>query len=126
MFQIASGYEDGNDANALRHDPLFKLVAGRALLDEGTTLGRGAENAMIMKRVFGLLRRYWPHTPILLRGDGHFSHPEMMALIQAVGLSGGGAEKSKKQRRNAKAEHLEVHATARLAPSHDSRQNPAP
>jgi hypothetical protein len=45
----------------------------------------GAENAMIMKRVLDLLRRHWPQTHILLRGDGHFSNPELMALIQADG-----------------------------------------
>ena len=27
IYQIASGYADGNDANSLRHDPLFKLAA---------------------------------------------------------------------------------------------------
>lgn len=177
VFQMASGYEDGNDANALRHDPLFKLAAGRAPLEAdqalacGATHSRlegslrrsdlyrlacalveqfvagypeapititldldhtddathgqqalslynhhyghhcylpllvfeahsgalvtavlrpgkrptGAENAMIMKRVLALLRRHWPQTHILLRGDGHFSNPELMALIQADG-----------------------------------------
>jgi hypothetical protein len=177
VFQLASGYEDGNDANALRHDPLFKLATGRAPLDAGNalacaathsrlenSLGRrdiyrlacalveqfiagypeapvsitldldhtddatygqqalsfynhhyghycylpllvfeansgalvtavlrpgkrptGAENAMIMKRVIRLLRRRWPQTHILLRGDGHFANPELMALIQADG-----------------------------------------
>ena len=177
VFQIASGYEDGNDANALRHDPLFKLAAGRAPLETDTALACGAthsrlegslrrsdiyrlahalveqfiagyaeaprsitldldhtddatygqqalsfynahyghycylpllvfeahsgalvtavlrpsktpsgsENATIMKRVFGLLRRHWPKTHILLRGDGHFSNPELMALILADG-----------------------------------------
>ena len=177
VFQIASGYEDGNDANALRHDPLFKLAAERAPLDAdhalacGATFSRlegalrrcdiyrlahalveqfiagypeaprtitldldhtddatygqqalsfynhhyghhcylpllvfeahsgalvtavlrpgkrptGAENAMIMKRVLALLRRHWPQTHILLRGDGHFANPELMALTQADG-----------------------------------------
>ena len=177
VFQIASGYEDGNDANALRRDPLFKLAAGRAPLDTDTalacgathsrlegSLGRcdiyhlaralveqfiagypiapititldldhtddatygqqalsfynhhyghhcflpllvfeahsgalvtavlrpgkrptGSENAMIMKRVLRLLRQHWPKTHILLRGDGHFSNPELMALILADG-----------------------------------------
>jgi hypothetical protein len=45
----------------------------------------GAENAMIMKRVLGLLRRHWPQTHILVRGDGHFSNPELMELIVADG-----------------------------------------
>ncbi len=177
VFQIASGYEDGNDANSLRRDPLFKLAAGRAPLDadnplaSGATFSRlegalrrrdiyclaralvlqfiaaysttptsitldldhtddatygqqelslychhyghhcylpllifeansgalltavlrpgkrpyGAENAMIMKRVLGLLRQHWPDTHILLRGDSHFSSPELMSLIIADG-----------------------------------------
>src|SRR6185312_16631228 len=28
VFQIACGYEDQNDADTLRHDPLLKLVCG--------------------------------------------------------------------------------------------------
>lgn len=177
VFQIASGYEDGNDANALRQDPLFKLAAGRAPLDTNAALAcgathsrleralrrsdiyrlaralveqfiagyaeapshitldldhtddpthgqqtlsfynthyghhcflpllvfeahsgalvtavlrpgkrpTGAENAMIMKRVLRLIRQHWPKTHILLRGDGHFSNPELMSLILADG-----------------------------------------
>lgn len=177
VFQIASGYEDGNDANSLRRDPLFKLAAERAPLDTGNLLAcgathsrlegalrrsdiyrmaralalqfiagyscapasivldldhtgdvtygqqalsfynhhyghycylpllvfeassgalvtavlrpgkrpAGAGNAMIMKRVPGLLRQYWPDTHILLRGDGHFSNPELMQLIMDDG-----------------------------------------
>jgi hypothetical protein len=30
IFQIAQGYADGNDANALRRDPLLKIAVGRA------------------------------------------------------------------------------------------------
>jgi hypothetical protein len=30
IFQIAQGYADGNDANALRQDPLLKVAVGRA------------------------------------------------------------------------------------------------
>ena len=29
LLMIAAGYEDGNDAASLRHDPLFKLDASR-------------------------------------------------------------------------------------------------
>lgn len=177
VFQIASGYEDGNDADSLRTDPLFKLATGRAPLETdnpltcGATHSRlegslrrsdiyriaralieqfvasyseapssitldmdhtddaahgqqeltfynhhyghycylpllvfeaetgalvtsvlrpgkrptGAENAMIMKRVLRVLRQHWPHTHILLRGDGHFSNPELMKLIGEIG-----------------------------------------
>ena len=37
VLQIAAGYEDANDANTLRHDPLFKLLLGR-LPDTGAPL----------------------------------------------------------------------------------------
>src|SRR6266511_3896671 len=33
IYQIASGYADGNDANSLRRDPLFKLSVERSPLD---------------------------------------------------------------------------------------------
>jgi hypothetical protein len=29
MFAIAAGYEDGNDCDALRHEPAFKMAVGR-------------------------------------------------------------------------------------------------
>ena len=41
----------------------------------------GVENAAIPKRVIQHLRRHWPHTRIVLRGDGHFSNPELMRLV---------------------------------------------
>jgi hypothetical protein len=34
MLMIAAGYEDGNDADALRRDPMFKLALDRLPLDE--------------------------------------------------------------------------------------------
>jgi hypothetical protein len=33
MLMIAAGYEDGNDADVLRHDPMFKLAMGRLPTD---------------------------------------------------------------------------------------------
>jgi hypothetical protein len=38
VLQVACGYEDANDSNTLRHDPIFKLGAGRRLLDEAQAL----------------------------------------------------------------------------------------
>jgi len=29
VYQIASGYEDANDSNELRHDPIFKIVCNK-------------------------------------------------------------------------------------------------
>ncbi len=171
-FQIACAYADGNDANALRSDPVFKLGLERKPLDSTTDLAsaptfsrlenaastkdiyrlaqafvdqfiasyakppklivldmdhsedatygqqelsfynhhyrsycylplflfegisgkfigavlrpgkrpKGVENAMIIKRVLKRLRAAWPETHIVLRGDGHFSNPELMQL----------------------------------------------
>ena len=47
VFQIASGYEDGNGANTLRYGPLFKLSAGRAPLDVGNPLACGATHSLL-------------------------------------------------------------------------------
>ncbi len=174
IFQTACGYADGNDANRLRHDPVFKLAVERAPLDAGIALASGPtfsrlenavsrkdihrlarrfvdafiasyaeppamivldmdhsedrthgqqelafynhhyqshcylplflfeglsgklisavlrpgkrptgrENAAILSRVLRQLRRAWPDTHILLRGDGHFANPELMALCE--------------------------------------------
>jgi hypothetical protein len=30
MFAIAAGYEDADDCDALRHDPVFKMAVGHA------------------------------------------------------------------------------------------------
>jgi hypothetical protein len=176
IYQIGCGYEDGNDSNSLRHDPMFKLGAARlpfdaaAALASGATMSRfehaatrkdiyrvskaiveqfiagfsrppktlildldhsedavygqqplafynhhygstcylplmifdgqsgalvaailrpgkrplGAENAMIMRRVLKLIRHHFPDTHILVRGDGHFSGPELMGLIDSM------------------------------------------
>ena len=61
VFQIASGYEDGNDANTLRRDPLFKLAAGRAPLDTDNLLACGAtfsrlEDALSSRDIYRIAR----------------------------------------------------------------------
>jgi hypothetical protein len=176
IFQISCGYEDGNDSNSLRHDPMFKLGADCLPFDDATALASaatmscfehaasskdiygisqalveqfiagfsslrrnlildmdhsedavygqqplafynhhyrstcylplmifdgqsgalvvavlrpgkrptGVENAMIMRCVLTLIRRRFPDTHILVRGDGHFSGPELMGLIDAM------------------------------------------
>ena len=173
IYRLASGYADANDANHLRHDPVFKLGVERCPLDpthalasaptfsrlehpidrqdlyrltralvdhciasyveppaaivldvdhsddptygqqefafynhhyqnhcylplfifEGTshalvtaylrpgTRPPGTENAMILVRLLSSLRRHWPHTHILVRGDSHFATPEVIEVI---------------------------------------------
>lgn len=54
VFQLASGYEDGNDANTLRRDPLFKLAADKAPLDTNNPLACGATHS----RLEGSLSRW--------------------------------------------------------------------
>jgi Transposase DDE domain group 1 len=173
IYQLASGYADGNDANSLRHDPMFKLSVERVPLDptqdlasappfsrlehsvtrtdlyrltqafvdhfiasypepptamvldldhsedpthgqqeftfynhhyrshcylplfvfEGTSHALvaaclrpgkrppGAEHAMILVRLLSSLRRRWPSTHILVRGESHFAPPEVIEVI---------------------------------------------
>ena len=173
IYQIASGYADGNDANSLRHDPLLKLSVERPPLEPAQDLASaptfsrlehsvdrkdlyrltrvlvdhfiasspeppaaivldldhsddpthgqqefafynnyyqnhcslplfifegashalvtaclrpgkrptGAENAMILVRLLAYLRRRWPQTHLLVRGDSHFAPPEVIEVI---------------------------------------------
>jgi Transposase DDE domain group 1 len=30
VYQLVGGYEDANDSNVLRHDPIFKVACGRS------------------------------------------------------------------------------------------------
>jgi hypothetical protein len=41
----------------------------------------GTENAMILVRLLAYLRRHWPHTHILVRGDSHFATPEVIDIL---------------------------------------------
>jgi hypothetical protein len=169
MFAIACGYEDADDCDSLRHDPVFKMAVGRlpesgaplcsqptmsrlentpskieiaramaamvdqfcasyrrvpasitldiddtfdavhghqqlslfnahydercflpihiyegtsgkpvaVILRQGKTPG-GKEVATILKHVIGRIRRHWPKTHILVRGDSHYGRNEAM------------------------------------------------
>jgi len=189
VFQIACGYEDGNDCNMLRDDPIFKLSVGKLpksgealasqptmsrlensvsrsdlyriarciadsfissyteepfaiILDcddtnnnthgsqqlclyndyygeycymplhiyEGlsgkliTTIlkpghrSKGVDVLAIVKRIISYLRQYWKNTFITIRGDSHFTSPELMDWAEdqhnvnfITGLSGNKA-----------------------------------
>jgi len=65
----------------------------------------GQEIVSILKRVVGAIRREWPEVLILLRGDGHFSDPEVHAwcerqepeIFYILGQSGNKVLKDKAQ-----------------------------
>ena len=63
---------------------LFEGLSGKlitAVLRPGKR-PTGRENAAIIGRVVRRLRQAWPDTHIVLRGDGHFANPELMALCE--------------------------------------------
>jgi Transposase DDE domain group 1 len=172
VFYIAAGYEDANDANTLRDDPIFKLMLDRlpesgASLASQPTISRfenrvsrtalyrmalvlleqfiasytkppkvivldvddtedrvhgqqeqarydgyyggycfmplhlyeglsgrlittilkakrftGAQMLAVLKRLVKHLRRAWPETLLIFRGDSHFAYPEVMQWIE--------------------------------------------
>jgi hypothetical protein len=210
VYQIACRYEDANDANSLRRDPIFKLALERFPLGEDNHLASaatfsrlengvsrtalyriarafvdqfiasyaeppealildmdhsvdpthgtqqltlfnahydthcylplfvfeglsgklitavlrpgkrptGAENAMIIRHILKYLRRHWPETHIVLRGDSHFANPELMKLALTdpacdfiFGVSG-----------NSKLTPLAAPALAQARRLHETRQ----
>ena len=46
----------------------------------------GAETLALLKRVIGRIRENWPRVKILLRGDGHYSTPEVITWCRAQGF----------------------------------------
>src|SRR5215468_784538 len=62
VLQIAAGYEDANDANTLRHDPIFKLLLGR-LPDTGAPLAS---------------------QPTLSRFENHISRTELYRMARVL------------------------------------------
>src|SRR6266481_3264066 len=99
MLMIAAGYEDGNDADSLRADPMFKLALDRLPSDEElcsqSTISRlenlpdtrallrpgkrpgGYEIRAFLRRLVGAIRAFWPRVEILLRADSHYAGPEV-------------------------------------------------
>jgi hypothetical protein len=63
IYQIACGYEDGNDANALRKDAIFKLGVDRKPLDPDTDLASAPtfsrlENAATIRDVYRMAKAF--------------------------------------------------------------------
>ena len=66
IYGIASGYEDGNDANSLRCDPMHKLVLGKTESDPNLasqpTISR--LECVFRSCVAGDSRAKWPVIPV--------------------------------------------------------------
>ena len=63
IFQVACGYEDGNDANSLRHDPVFKLAVERKPLDADANLASAPtfsrlENAATPQNIYRIAQAF--------------------------------------------------------------------
>lgn len=66
FFQVACGYEDGNDANSLRCDPVFKLAVERQPLDVDDNLASAPtfsrlENAVTPQDLYRLAQAFVDH-----------------------------------------------------------------
>src|SRR5262252_9563666 len=66
IYQIASGYADGNDANSLRHDPAFKLGLDRRPLDPAHDLASAPtfsrlEHSVDRKDLYRLTQAFVDH-----------------------------------------------------------------
>ncbi len=84
VYQLVGGYEDANDSNQLRHDPIYKLACGRLPLAEAELLAsqptmtrlenhvsRREVATMRSRMVEGFIQRYQePHQEIVLDIDG--------------------------------------------------------
>jgi Transposase DDE domain group 1 len=81
VYQIACGYEDQNDADTLRHDPLLKLVCGRhpdaAALASQPTLSR-LDNAVTLRTCYRIARAL---ALVYLRERGS-DHPPTRILLE--------------------------------------------
>ncbi len=67
---------------------VYDTATGRPvamLLRTGKTPS-GAEMAGHVRRLIRRIRRHWPATHITLRGDGHYSRPEIMAWCEAYSI----------------------------------------
>ena len=63
---------------------IFEGLSGKlitAILRPGKTPS-GRENAAIVKRLLTLIRQSWPKTHLIIRGDSHFSQPELMGVVE--------------------------------------------
>jgi hypothetical protein len=75
------------DAYCFQPIHVFEATSGKpvlSLLRPGKRPS-GKEAAGILRHLIDRIRRNWPRTRIILRGDGHYATPEVMELLEARG-----------------------------------------
>jgi len=112
ILAIACGYEDGNDLDDVRSDPIVDVLHGHQQLSllnahyddrcflpihvYDTAIARpvafllrpgrtptGEEISQHLRRLVRRIRMHWPNTLLTIRGDGHYGRPEVMAWCGA-------------------------------------------
>ncbi|MHB0947799.1 MAG: transposase [Gemmatimonadaceae bacterium] len=98
MYGLALGYEDLNDHDARRHDPLFAVLAESAELHlfagehllcarlRPANLDTSAGAREEVQRIVPQLRAAWPAVGITLRADRGFCREALMAWSEAHGV----------------------------------------
>ena len=72
FFGLVAGYEDGNDHNRLKKDPILKAAAGQAV--------------DLLAPIVRRLRERWPKVKMVIRGDAAFGCPALYDFCEANGL----------------------------------------
>src|SRR5437588_199298 len=79
VYGLALGYEDLNDHEQLRTDPLFGILCARLReSNHDASFGCVAEIARIVAQIRGV----WPAVRIILRGDSGFCRNELMSWCE--------------------------------------------
>ena len=94
---------------------IYEATSGRlvtAILKPGQR-ATGKQMLAIVRRLFSYLRRVWPNTAFVFRGDSHFAYPEVMDWLEAqthmyyiIGLTGFPTLKARMQETAQQAKEL--------------------
>ena len=86
IYALCLGYEDLNDHDQLRHDPLLAILVGKndplcaKLRPSHIDASAGALTEL--KRIVAVIRAKWPGVSILIRGDSGFCRESIMAWCE--------------------------------------------